>query len=306
MFITAKSFAQTASTCSNPYVMNLTNGAGNGEFQFHYPDTVMYVKLTGVEDKQNFEFTTDTSGALSFQRVTINQNSCSEKGVFDDKVSSTGNKLYLRSLYFNGIDTILIILTKNSYSISCNYCDTANLKFSLNISQPILPDCSGDPRYCGNLVRNGDFEQFAPQLINNNGSPTNGIFIFPDWGTLTLDGSITCGWDFEWFDQSNGLDTNNQYLMETSPFYISEWFDQPNAYSLCTLNIPLNYTSSCNSVYSYGFAPQTCHIQPQQINNYFPNSSGNANDAYMDCWLGTNSVGWHAGSRTFLQWYNFS
>ena len=71
MFNAAKSFAQIGSTSNNPYIMNLNDGAGYGEFQFHYPDTVMYVKLVGLQNKQNFYFNIDTTSSLAIKRITL-------------------------------------------------------------------------------------------------------------------------------------------------------------------------------------------------------------------------------------------
>lgn len=68
-FYSTQILAQTGNSCNNPYVVNLVNGAGNGEFQFHYPDTMMYVKILNVEDKQKIDLYIDTMELFSIKHI---------------------------------------------------------------------------------------------------------------------------------------------------------------------------------------------------------------------------------------------
>jgi hypothetical protein len=279
MFNAAKSFAQIGSTSNNPYIMNLNDGAGYGEFQFHYPDTVMYVKLVGLQNKQNFYFNIDTTSSLAIKRITLKKIDNLANNIYDSEVASLNYNLSLNNIYFTGIDTAVLLIKKDGYSNACNFCDTANLKLGISLIQQILPDCSSDPRYCDNLVRNGNLEQFAPQFEqNSNNAPNDGMFIMPEWGFLRVDEGYTCGWNYEWYDQGPG---SNPQFMQVSPTYVNSWFDEPTTFTTCTLNIPINTLSQCNYLLGNGLTALSCNIQPQIYNYFFPSALGYTNEGYI-------------------------
>ncbi len=285
--------AQTGNSCSNPHVMNLLNGAGNAEFQFHYPDTVMYVSIKGINNKQNFEFYIDTNATLNIDRISIKNNTCSGNYIFDSEVSSNGNFVKLTSMNFANNDSILLIIYKNQYNNACNFCDTSNMNIKFLALVPGPNTCVVSTEYCDNLVINGDLEEFQPQFEQNDPNEpfpsTTGVFIFPDWGLVTMLENVTCGWHSESYVQPPG---SNPPTFQTQPSYINEWFDNPTNLTICNNTMPYSIgLSYCPLIPVYGLNPIFCSPQPQQLNDFFPNSSGTDNNGFTRCYLGQANIG---------------
>jgi hypothetical protein len=282
--------AQTGNSCSNPYVMNLTNGIGNAEFQFHYPDTVMYVAVYGIQNKHNFDLLIDTNANMSINRITIKNKNCTSNSLFDSEVSSNGNFVKLTSMNFANNDSILLIIDKNQYNIACNFCDTSNMNIKFSVLVPGPNTCVVSTEYCDNLVINGDLEEFQPQFEPGNnpnqGYQNQGVYILPDWGERWMDEGVTCGWDPEWYDQGPGA---NPQFVEWSARYINEWFDNSSNQALCTPFQSFATQALCNTVPHYGFNPIYCNPEPQQVNDFFPSTSGVNNNGYMNSWDGLPS-----------------
>jgi len=131
--------AQTGNSCSNPYVMNLNGGAGNAEFQFHYPDTVMYVQITALQENQVISFQIDSLALLDIKNISIFNNSCLGHYIYDAGVYLNGKKNFVLSLSLkNAEDTILVVMNKAGFNLNCSGCDTSNLKLQISTSEQTL------------------------------------------------------------------------------------------------------------------------------------------------------------------------
>jgi hypothetical protein len=238
IFNTVKTYAQIGSSCTNPYVMNLNYGAGTGEFQFHYPDTVMYVKIVGVYDKQSIIL--DSISNQQITRISCFENNCTGNYSFDKKFNSNSMNSIELNLNFKNIDTILVAVTKaNNYS-NCSFC--ANSKVVFSIASTIQSTLACNITDCNNLVKNGGFEGFDEAYFAGN-------FFFSQYTLNRI-----CSWSQETIILTNGSNYN------TTPDYFNFWFDdqigpQYNYHKIQTPNNP------------------NCQILPQIGNPYFTTNS---------------------------------
>lgn len=239
--------AQTGNSCSNPYVMNLTNGSGNAEFQFHYPDTVVYVKIENSYLNQLALLQIDSLVPIEINRASVFNNNCFGNYIYDVNTSPNGRKhLNLNLILKSTEDTIMLRLSKTAYNNTCGGCDTSNLKIRFSFSQGSggTAPCTGNYiSVCDNLVQNGDFELHIPNLT-----------FADDWVNTNF-------WEYQFDDQ------------------VCEWFQ-----ALTGLNSPDYFTSYWNSFagtcVNCGMLSLTnynwlCNIPPQSNNPFF-NFNNNA------------------------------
>ncbi len=223
--------AQNGNSCSNPYVMNLTNGAGNGEFQFHYPDTVMYIKLIGLQDKQTIIL--DSINNLELNKISCFENGCNGNYCYDRPIyTELTNRIDLH-LNFKLLDTVLLALFKENNYTLCNNCDS--LKISILIMPTIQATQACTTSECNNLIENGGFEGFDEAYFVSGFSNQQ----------YTL--NRICAWDQDYVLYSPlGLNT---------PDYFNFWFDDQGPQYIA--NSVLNYPGT------------NCIILPQLENPFF-------------------------------------
>jgi hypothetical protein len=243
--------AQTGNSCSNPYVMNLTNGAGNAEFQFHYPDTVMYVKIENSYLNQLALLQIDSLAPIEINRASVLNNNCFGNYIYDANTTLNGHKHLNLNLFLKGTeDTIMLRLIKTAYNSTCGGCDTSNLKITFSFSQGSggTAPCTGNyTSICDNLVQNGDFELHISNLALADD------FTNPTWGEYQFDNQVC-----EWFQALTGLNSPDYY----SSYWNSYTFGGAPSCSFCSA---LSLTSS----------NWLCNI-PTQTNNPFFNFNNNA------------------------------
>jgi hypothetical protein len=230
--------------------MNLVNGAGNAEFQFHYPDTVMYVKIENTSLNQLVLAQIDSSASIEIDRISVFNNNCIGNYIYDVNTTLNGRKFFNLNLFHKASDdTIMLRLNKSSYNNSCGGCDTTNLKLTFNFSQGSggTAPCNGNySSICDNLVQNGDFELHTPTLALADDLSN------PSWGEYQFDNQVC-----EWFQALTGLN---------SPDYYSSYW---NSFTL--MGAP--QCSFCSSL-SLTSSNWMCNI-PTQTNNIFFDSNNN-------------------------------
>lgn len=254
MFNAAKSFAQIGSSCSDPYILNLSYGAGNGEFQFHYPDTMMYVKIENVTDKETLTLWLDSNATYQINRIFFKRNNCSGDIILDRSIEMLSYKKVGLLINLSIEDTVILCVKRGSYNNNCNSCDSINNRIYLNFNNVLGgPAPCNQTTFCDNLVLNGSLEYYDPTTVLQ--------FVAP-WYNTQYD-NIVCNFEAGYYlwDPNNPLSVNN-----TSPDYFNAIFDGQSGSSF---GLPHN---------SYGIATQNANyllngcgsLLPEQNNPYFP------------------------------------
>jgi hypothetical protein len=258
--------AQTGNSCSNPYVMNLTNGTGNAEFQFHYPDTVMYVKLIDLIGIEQLKFELDSNTQFGLSKISIKSSNCSGAIISDQNLIILEGKSIGLNVNFENNDTILLILRRSPYNISCNLCDTIlnAVNIIINHVQNVPGIHCNQIPYCDNLVLNGSMEYTNPNTIFNFASP---------WPTTQFDNKV-CGFfaGYYYYDPNN---PDPNLINYTSPDYYNYIFDGLSGFSN-GLNLNSYGINTINSNYP-------CQsVIPVQGNPFYPIAQGYTNNGYAN------------------------
>jgi hypothetical protein len=237
----SKVMAQTGNSCSNPYVMNLTNGSGNQVFNLNSSDTLLYVKIAGLANKTQLGIDFDTL-ALNYylKDIRVTYPSCNNQLIIMQKNYFARFLTFESSVNSLGIDTVLLALSLGRLTDTLLYQNTINIRIKLiNIYVPNSELCV-NPVECNNLLPNGSFEEFNPPSTSFSTIPN----LYPFFT------SYVCSWDDE----------------EQTADYFSPWFN-----SGCYQYGPQNICNSQGLDPNLSNSPFACGYPPQG-SNFFANS----------------------------------
>ncbi len=253
--------AQTGNSCSNPYVIDMSDGNFNQTYNITYSDTINYYQVINFSNNLGLNFELDSNAFnnyISDWRVV--SNTCFNADIISQNIN------YKRIEEIKGVtqisyeDTVLLIISIAKISDSITYQNGFNLKIKLNnISVFLGSNCTASTE-CNNLLLNGSFEEFNPPTLN-----------FTNFQDL---GDIFSNYVCNWIEPLH------------SPDYISPWFNG-GCYQIGPQNICNTYGLNPNLINT----PVSCGY-PAQGSNFYNNS-----ESYSALLCGDNGA--NGGSSTY-------
>ncbi len=262
MINAANSLGQIGSSCSNPYVMNLSAGAGDQVFNLNSNDTIFFIKLVGFANKTHLNIEFDTL-ALNYyiEELRVTNANCNNQEIIMQKKYFARFQTFESSVNSLGADTVLVALSVGKFTDTLIYQNTINIHIKLkNIYLQSSALCI-NPVECNNLLPNGSFEEFIPPSSSFN-------IIYNLYPFFT---SYLCSWD----------------EAEFSADYFSTWFNG-GCYQFGPQNICNSQGLNPNLVNS----PLACGY-PAQGSDFFANS-----ESYSALQFGDNGA---SGGSTLYQ-----